>query len=71
MVQQRTNGVESSRKNNSFSTTSESTPLLASMRPTPLPVKAIVILCGMRMSEPIALSVIFPFVNQVSFSCAH
>lgn len=49
----------------------ETTPLLQASRSlnlkaTPLPVQAIFVLCVMRASEPIALSVIFPFINQVS-----
>lgn len=51
----------------------ESTPLLPAivkkkeeMKSTPLPVKSIIVLGIMRCSEPIALSCIFPFINQVS-----
>ncbi|KAG8753536.1 hypothetical protein FRC11_007326, partial [Ceratobasidium sp. 423] len=32
---------------------------------TPLPMKQVLVLCLMRFAEPISLSVIFPFVNQM------
>lgn len=33
--------------------------------PTPLPVRQLVVLCAMRLTEPISYTLIFPFVNQM------
>lgn len=59
---------DSNRSRQSNSEGNESSPLLAlnKIKSTPLPIKSIIILGLMRCSEPIALSCIFPFINQVS-----
>ncbi|KAJ6461113.1 MFS general substrate transporter [Mycena sanguinolenta] len=46
-------------------TLSESTPLLAPQKPTPLPKSQLFILLWVQLAEPLTSQVIFPFINKL------
>ena len=60
--------VESTESSDSATSPSEATPLLPQVqatRRTPLPIGQLTILALVRLCEPIAFTVIFPFINEV------
>jgi hypothetical protein len=46
-------------------TANEGTALLARKKPTPLPKFQLFILLWVQLAEPLALQVIYPFINKV------
>ena len=45
----------------------EQTPLLPSKKPTtPLPKRQLLIICLIRIVEPLCFQVVFPFINQMA-----
>ncbi|KAJ9474673.1 putative membrane protein [Pseudozyma hubeiensis] len=61
-----TNGLRANRTSDDDDV-EESAPLLATSlrKPTPLPLRPILILTTMRLAEPINFTIIFPFVNDL------
>ncbi|GAC98226.1 major facilitator super [Pseudozyma hubeiensis SY62] len=63
----RTSGILADHTSDDDDVDPESAPLLATSprKPTPLPLRPILILTTMRLAEPINFTIIFPFVNDL------